>query len=317
MSAYVLGKDHLEYLTSKRYYKNLKESKNYCSEEKIVTLKDNLQRYLDNNGFSKEVIGALCLTSFKNEIDSDCREHCNYIYFWIVHTLINVLKKEEKISNIIDTINGISQAFVETHKCKCNFSKNFNKDNFNKIKAVHDYFNDYAYINEKLNESRNLCDETYKNYLETTYSVYETAYKDCISHNSQTYCSELKEKIPKFNENKLQLLSCEKTEQEIIHSPPGRGYDLDSEEVRETSFSESTPTTSIFLSIFLPFLGICFFLLYKFTPFGSWMKNNIVKKSTVKSYLNKIRTHDLRGYNSGSDQIHFEDGQFNLNYLSS
>ncbi|SBT02736.1 PIR Superfamily Protein [Plasmodium ovale curtisi] len=54
-----------------------------------------------------------------------------------------------------------------------------------------------------------------------------------------------------------------------------------------------------------------------FTPFGSWMKNNIVKKSTVKSYLNKIRTHDLRGYNSGSDQIHFEDGQFNLNYHSS
>ncbi|SBT02457.1 PIR Superfamily Protein, partial [Plasmodium ovale curtisi] len=125
------------------------------------------------------------------------------------------------------------------------------------------------------------------------------------------------EKVPKFNENKLQLLSCEKTEQEIIHSPPGRDYDLDLEEVRETSFSESTPTTSIFLSIFLPFLGICFFLLYKFTPFGSWMKNNIVQKSTVKSYLNKIRTHDLRGYNSGSDQIHFEDGQFNLNYLSS
>ncbi|SBT73802.1 PIR protein [Plasmodium ovale] len=314
MSAYVLGKDHLEYLTSKRYYMNLKESKNYCSEEKIFTLKDNLHRHLDNNEFSKEIIGALCITSFKNEIGSDCKEHCNYIYFWIVNTLINVLNKEENFSNIIDTINGISQAFVETHKCKCNFSKNLNKDNFNKIKAVHDYFNDYTYINGKLNESNNLCDGAYKNYLETTYSVYETAYNDCIPHNSQPYCTELKEKVPKFNGNKLQPLNCEKTEQENFYSPSEGRHDLDSEDVTERTFGESSTTSAIFISIFLPFLGVFFFLLHKFTPFGSWMQNNIVKKNIVKSYLNKIRTHDLRGYNSGSDQIHFEDGQFNLNY---
>ncbi|SBT56228.1 PIR Superfamily Protein [Plasmodium ovale wallikeri] len=102
------------------------------------------------------------------------------------------------------------------------------------------------------------------------------------------------EKVPKFNENKLQLLSCEKTEQEIVHSPPGDGY-LDSENVTERTFGESATTSAIFFSIFLPFLGIFFFLLHKFTPFGSWIQNNLLKNSIIKSYLNKIRTHDLRG----------------------
>ncbi|SBT57168.1 PIR Superfamily Protein [Plasmodium ovale wallikeri] len=159
----------------------------------IFTLKIELDGLIHTGNFSKEVISASCLTSFKNDIDSNSRVHCNYINFWIVHALINVLNKEEHFSNIIDTIKGFSQAFVEIYKCKCNFSKTFNNNNFNKIKAVHDYFNDYTYINGKLNESSNLFDEAYKRYLEKKINVYETACNERIQRNTQSYCDELKE----------------------------------------------------------------------------------------------------------------------------
>lgn len=130
------------------------------------------------------------------------------------------------------------------------------------MKIVYDYLKDYKTLESNLQFDNVMCDQDYKEHLEKASSNYEQVYSECVTNNPQPYCPTHHKMLPNFNEQKLKPLNCEKTDVKLDYPPSGT-YELELEDVLETSDGETTPTSAIFFSIFLPFLGICFFLLYK------------------------------------------------------
>ncbi|SBT84948.1 PIR protein [Plasmodium ovale] len=315
MATYVLGNTHLKRLPSNKCYEYLEVSGYFC-DKYANSYKSQLKEKIKIDEYTNDFVNSLCKISFSYEGTTDCTEYCNCLYFKIGDTLYNVLNKGNDFSNIIQILNSISAEIRENRKCKCSFLENIGKHDFNKMKIVYDYLKDYKTLESNLQFDNVMCDQDYKEHLEKASSNYEQVYSECVTNNPQPYCPTHHKMLPNFNEQKLKPLNCEKTDVKLDYPPSGT-YELELEDVLETSDGETTPTSAIFFSIFLPFLGICFFLLYKFTLFGPWIQNKVLNKSIKTSCLNEIRTYNIRGYNFDHDQINFEGEQINLNYQSS
>ncbi|SBT73524.1 Plasmodium vivax Vir protein, putative, partial [Plasmodium ovale] len=259
---YILKKEDLIRLQSNRDYQNLKAESYHCDDKDAVSLKSQLYESI-NHDIYNEIINALCKVSFINKDNSDCKETCDKFYLWIGNILFNELKKDNDFSNIIQILNKLSLKFLETHKCSCNFYNNMNKSDFNKVKNVYDYIVDYSSIDDKLKLSDKLCDKGYKAYLDERANIYEEVYSDCLTSSSHAYCSVALQIIPKFYDKKLTALTCTVDEDLLkLDNSFESQYNMESTEYSESTTSK-LKSFGIFISLFFPFLGITFYLLYK------------------------------------------------------
>ncbi|SBT85465.1 PIR protein [Plasmodium malariae] len=281
-------------LPSKNYYKkSFNPSNDYClHEEKITETQSQLNNYDKDN--VDNLLKALCFISFTNEDSEDCKVKCHYMYYWIGSILLKMLKEENSFSNLIEILNNGLKHISGFNKCKCEFFKG-NKENFKKMKIVHDYCLDHEIFQQTLSLNNNLCDSEFKAYLEEAVSTYESVYDNCNSGKPEHYCSELRKHVPDCFKSKLSNLKCD-----IGDTSEQKGlYRLNSDLIVERRTTNNLSTfnfSHILMSVTIPLVGVVFicFFLYKFTPLVPWIKMHLLRKKSIRRNSDDINIQDIR-----------------------
>ncbi|SBS82477.1 PIR Superfamily Protein [Plasmodium ovale curtisi] len=312
------GKEELESLPSKRYYKILESVGYYCLHNDIDSLEEQLNKNFHSNDISRMLVKALCETSFKAKDSDECKERCQYLYVWIANTLYHNLKNRSDFSKVTNILSDILRASTTSGNCYCDI-RGISEENSNKIKAAYDYYKDYESIYKTLNFHSYPCKPEYKQYLDNTFSMYEEVYTDCKS-KVQNYCTNFIKFIPNFLNTHLPSITCKTIEGDSQSQYIGA---LESSTVHDSVFLEETPTSTaistsnIITSIFLPIgMLLIFSLLYNFSPFGSWIRKHMGMKKTIKHYLNDITGEELVEHDYKEDEINGKRTRFKVAYHS-
>ncbi|SBS97398.1 PIR Superfamily Protein, partial [Plasmodium malariae] len=262
----VLQENFIQSLPSKIYYrKNFESNDDYCihfeDEEKFQKKKTEIYKNEKIKSIADKLMRPLCYVAFTNE-GEECKEKCRNLYYWLGNELFNKLEGDS-FSEVIGMLNDVSNVLSGSGKCKCNFFKDIKKENFEKMKIVHDYCKDHESIESTLKLYINKCDNNFNDYLLKVTSAYEEVY-NCTNTKTEPYCSELKNHVTSCLNKKLSSLKCEIKEvstEDKASSQYNTDY-IDPEYVRYASIFTSS---QIFLYLVLPFIGILLigFLLYK------------------------------------------------------
>ncbi|SBT55446.1 PIR Superfamily Protein [Plasmodium ovale wallikeri] len=297
-------------LPSRKLYENLYWGKYKADEyKKCDSLANSFRKYNDIDDFCMDIRGNL--KNFHSlKIDSTFKDYtCQFLNIWIHYHLS---AKKIEYSDVFTYINSYFLEFYDsTNQCTYNFYSVPEVD-FEKLKTLFDYALDYSYINYYVNQYP--CTKANEEYINKRRSIYEQFNRECISSNTKIYCNPLKSLISAHYKNdKLLDLKCKTVIDssssrdqghldgssfqtgELGSEPLGQGRDSTFGNVHQTGLgvqselAEATPPlvdSNIIMSLLFPLIGIVpLFILYKFTPFGSWINSFIPRKRKILSKI--------------------------------
>ncbi|SBS99398.1 PIR Superfamily Protein [Plasmodium malariae] len=315
----VLQENFIQSLPSKIYYRqNFDKELVYCLqfEDDNKFLEKRSEIY--NNGKIKSItdklMRPLCYVAFTNE-GHECNKQCRNLYYWLGNELFNKLE-DDSFSEVIRILNDVLNVLSGDGKCKCKFFKNIKKENFEKMKIVSDYCEDYETIESTLRAHNNTCDKNFSDYLDNVTKIYDEVYQ-CALKNSETYCTELKKHVTSCLNKKLSSLKCEI--KEVSTEDKGRSqYNTDYMDPEYVRYASILSSSQILLYFVLPFIGILFigFLLYKFTPIWLWIQTRVLKKKLIRRNLDDMDKLELAEYTYEKGKSNVSKRQLNVGYYA-
>ncbi|SBS89373.1 PIR Superfamily Protein [Plasmodium ovale curtisi] len=303
--------DFLNYLTSTNCYNYLDNIyKNRGNKDKCEKLKNDFQRYPQIYDFCMSLTGNLGnFDKLKSDglFDGD---RCRYLNLWINDRLIG-MRLDTKSMDYTSIIGKIIILFTDfkmyEKNCYYDFHLIDGKD-YTKVRKLYNYIMDYGIIKFYANGEYNYeCNTKNVDYIKDGVNAYNDIKRDCAQNNQKYYCIAMRDFEKVNNKDDLLKLQCKKIKSEFpseiertdqlrqgqrtfqgaYHSAGSQvqGNRMES----ETPDSHALSTFEIVMSLFFPFLGLfaIFFILYKFTPFGSWLDSNVLKKKKISHNLNE------------------------------
>ncbi|SBT58717.1 PIR Superfamily Protein [Plasmodium ovale wallikeri] len=340
--------DDMYYLPSIRNYYHFD---NYKYEElgNIQTCK-NIQKELnDYIGIEK-----LCtiITGILNQFDKKWvnplfdDDHCAVFDYWMYYKLFNNVKKLSGDKNISEFIVKLLKSRTEdlkTDTCSINQTLGV-EDYFNKTKMLYDYALDYSTIKLKLQNPNSQCSQQYNDYIHKHSENYKTIKGECTNGSEKLYCKLLEKLKKKSDEEifpllrpcKLKLTTSSYEDKEIQDEEDGQFHGRvesygnyqaekysrsESVMIGQTSLDPlkeqtSTHSNSLPMAIAFPFFGISFilFILYKFTPFGTWLNATFLKKKNIRHYLEEEDIDNLIEQTSNPPNISTQNDEHSVSY---
>ncbi|SBT73819.1 PIR protein [Plasmodium ovale] len=303
--------DFLNYLTSTNRYKYFDDYyRHHGNEDKCEKLKNDFQTYPQIYDFCRSLTGNL--DNF-DKLKSDGLfgdDRCRYLNFWINDRLIGMGldMKSRDFPRIIGKIIDLFTDFKMYEK-NCNYDfYHIHSDDYKKMRKLYNYIMDYEIIKYYTNGENNYeCNTKNVDYIKDGINAYNDIKRDCEQNNQKYYCIAMRDFEKLGNKDDLLKLQCKKIKSEFPsegahkdqlqqgqHDSQGayhsEGLHVQGNRMEsETSDSHSLSAFEIVMSLFFPFLGlICiFFILYKFTPFGSWLNSNVLRKKKISHNLHE------------------------------
>ncbi|SCN12007.1 PIR protein [Plasmodium malariae] len=315
----VLQESFIQSVPSNRYYRtNFESNVDYCSwfdeKREFSETRSKLNSYEKIRNVADKLMNALCHVAFTLE-GKKCNEQCHNLYYWLGNKLLLNKLGENSFSVVIGILQDVSNIIREPGKCKCDFFKNINTKDFEKMKIVHDYCKDHEEIKNTLELNKKACDSKFNEYLVKATGEYEKIY-ECTQGNAESYCKELKKHVPSCFEKKLSHLNCEikQVPAENLGTSHYNTTILDPEYVINVSAFSSS---QIFLFFVLPFIGIFFigFVLYKFTPIVLWIHTKVLKKKSIRRNLDEMDILELTEYTNEQRKSNLGRKQLNVAFM--
>ncbi|SBT83028.1 PIR protein [Plasmodium ovale] len=303
--------DFLNYLTSTNCYNYLDNIyKNRGNKDKCEKLKNDFQRYPQIYDFCMSLTGNL--DNF-NKLKSDGLfddDRCRYLNFWIYDRLegMGLDTKSMDHPSIIGKIIILFNNFKMYEKnCNYDFHLIDGKD-YTKMRKLYNYIMDYGIIKYYANGENNYeCNTKNVDYIKDGINAYNDIKRDCAQNNQKYYCIAMRDFEKVNNKDDLLKLQCKKIKSEFPseiartdhlrqgqHAFEGAYHSVGSQVKgsrmeSETPDSHSLSASEIVMSLLFPFLGLLaiFFILYKFTPFGSWLDSNVLRKKKISHNLHE------------------------------
>ncbi|SBS90456.1 PIR Superfamily Protein [Plasmodium ovale curtisi] len=283
--ANILTKKDIERLPSIKYYSKFDAFVNFCTED-IDSLKQKLLQYFGGDNVANKIVNALCNTAFINSGNPECTERCEYLFYWIGNKLFSNGINVNLFSQISDVLNSLLEKEGSRSKCKCNFSyPDLSKEKFKDIEVAYFYYKDYEEIQQRLSFYNESCEQDYKIYIDKCSEKYNNVYDTCKG-SDEKHCNILKKVVPNFFNTKFSILTCNVADV---------GAQIEDPQIEEFELDENpgSPALMILICILLPLLGTVFFLLYKFTPFGWWIRSYLIKKKIIQRNVHEEASVDL------------------------
>ncbi|CAG9474505.1 unnamed protein product [Plasmodium vivax] len=220
-------------------------------------------------------------------------EGCHFLNYWMNNNVKNILVSGKLLDFLVKILEN-------TH-IKGKFDENLCKDSIKEIDiSVLNNVKDLIKLYENLYFSILKEDEnTPVNcaQLGKCYELYKTKVKLCRGDTNEDFCYELEKFIINYNKNMRNEVSCTGIPNRLPYI-----YGI-------SSATDTLITSSVTLAV-----TSVLFMIYKFTPFGTWIRRHILKKNKIKSNLNekniKIQ-HDSDDY-----QRKMICNQYNMQYQS-
>ncbi|SBS93265.1 PIR Superfamily Protein [Plasmodium ovale curtisi] len=250
---------------------------------------------------------------------TDKNERCKYLNFWFYYQIWKrFISHREKIytTSIISKLTyvwGIINYRVNNDKCTDIYHENIPLETWKEMKDLHDYFKNYDTI-EKDILHRDRC-QSYKNYVEYNDVLYKKHYNECCvssNKNIENYfnCDE------RFNpSNLLSKFKCEHKDLALeVNSQKAVALKEEGQTDNSLMSSDMNPVVTVSCTIFVLF----FFLLimYKFTPFGSWLHKRLQQNRIIKYHLHKEETHESLEHEYEIYSRNNENGAHSIGYSS-
>ncbi|SBT74278.1 Plasmodium vivax Vir protein, putative [Plasmodium ovale] len=254
-------------------------------------------------------------------------KNCEYLNYWTYDKLINnnfnVDKNNLSKSKIIGDVTTLWNVYSDFYR-NCQLKKiNMSAGHFQYMKQLHDYAQNYLSIKEKRCFGKKSCKACYCTYINDVINVYTAVQEECQSPEGKELCTFFhaieQEKNPKIL---LQEMKCnEESVDEFL--PVGHqfsmGHDdggtMDREDDLGNSL-EGSPSRAA-LNAGLSILGISvisFFLMYKFTPFQSWLNTVTRRLNRNKYFVVKEENNEILSYSSETEDANLQNNELNLSY---
>ncbi|SBT72897.1 PIR protein [Plasmodium ovale] len=253
---------------------------------------------------------------------------CNYFNYWLGDQISRINNSSSNVTQIGQAFNMAYIAFVK-NSCSCQTEK-FRKDNFSHMKMFFDFSENLEAIDLKEDGFNTLFGGFYCDYINKAVNKYnEIIENDSCKENSCTYYDELQGFKEKYNTHyislngkcsgRIQCIKKTKMEFESTCTPlPDKSSRLgDAQEpLHQEEDSKHMSKANAMITLFCTILSICFllFCLYKFTPFGSWLRPKIFRKKRVLDDLQDDEQQFLNGNVNGN--INFNNSRYNIAYHS-
>ncbi|KMZ96043.1 hypothetical protein PVNG_05981 [Plasmodium vivax North Korean] len=205
--------DRLRLLRTKYNYKNFDEESGTCEGVHFYpAAKEELNDFGGFPQISDKIFKAVCYVyneSKTGKIDDDI---CKSLYFWLGNTLINNLNKTELFSEVIIKLFERLNEYENGKICKIPHIS-MHENDFQKIKLIFDYSQDYVNYSLDLATFYRPCNEKYKNQLTTYVDNYKQLYKECkLKNQTHSYCAEFLKYYDAKKHDDLYYWSCNLTE---------------------------------------------------------------------------------------------------------
>ncbi|SBT53028.1 PIR Superfamily Protein [Plasmodium ovale wallikeri] len=194
-----------------------------------------------------------------------------------------------------------------------------NKDLMEKLKNLHELYHNLNTFIINNDSSTN----TYCNYVDTSAQKYMNYEEHCKIPSNKQFCNEIKSfrtyyygYLASFShcpEAKLDLPDF-LTQNKEIRNPGYGSYSLEDGEVDDgvsTEFNQLRTNILISFSIII-IIPLIYFILHKFTPFGSSLRNYLQRKNRIRNIFNEFTNKFLR--KSENNEINSENRTYNISY---
>ncbi|SBS91669.1 PIR Superfamily Protein [Plasmodium ovale curtisi] len=231
---------------------------------------------------------------------------CKYFNLWIYEHLSSIYTNmnETDASSTIQKIIPIWTKFNLKDNCTMEFISFIGYPQYKKMKELYDYALNYKYLLLGTDKDKLKCTTEENAYIKDSISLYEEVKQDCSTNRSEKkYCVVLDDIHKKYPNGELSTLQCHEIKDSLsnpsIETEPEMDFEMKSLRVQDSvpgidgiqSASTSASSDNVVAGIF-PVLGIPLisFILYKFTPFGTWFKDRLQR--------NKIFEHNIQEHGS-------------------
>ncbi|SBT36722.1 PIR Superfamily Protein [Plasmodium ovale wallikeri] len=269
-----------------RYFKNYRYDLN-GDHIKCDELQDKLEkRHSSIEKLCLELTGILQNFDKLKITSLSDNDHCSVVIYWMYDNLFSDIidkKVHENIKEIIGNINNIWDNFKGSKECA--FQGNLtDRDTFNKIKSLYYYALDYESIVLQQQNKHFTCTKEFSEYVNFYVQTYNKIKSECEQKTDEEYCTVLEtihKKRKKEDLSKLEpCIPLANEEPEAGNKMEDHREQEEDEAESEFPYIQSTSGSNAGISVVLPVLGILLIscVFYKFTPIGSWLRSNILKK---------------------------------------
>ncbi|SBS89523.1 PIR Superfamily Protein [Plasmodium ovale curtisi] len=305
-------KKQITYDTVDKFYLNNTSTNMSFAEKAALSPIDDIKSKCDSiltNNNSSNNFNILCLTLlsyFKlSKIPGSSKnpdDYCGYANYWLNNKVRNNNGElEEYASNFFEIFS--SSAYMDFIPSECKkYIYNLGEDKFKKMKILFTYYNDYNNfrMNKKIKPNLSCT------YAQNCANIYKDNIIKCSTFEDD-FCTKLKE----FKNTLMQELKSPgicTAEQEIILSIDRTMAESSSQKGSE----EPTQASTISASTFGTTMGVplVLLLLYKFTPFGSWLSPQI---GNIKNRFN-ISDNEQNDSLFNYSELNSSNEQYNVPY---
>ncbi|SBT73468.1 Plasmodium vivax Vir protein, putative [Plasmodium ovale] len=245
---------------------------------------------------------------------------CKYLNLWIYEHLSSIYSNmnEADASSTIQKIIPIWTKFNSKNNCPMEFISFIGYSQYyKKMKELYDYALNYKYLLLGIDKDKLKCTTEENAYIEESITLYDEVKRDCSTNRSEKdYCVVIDDIHEAYSKGELSTLKCHEIKESL------------SDLSEETDFvpgiggigSASTQSSSdnVVVGIF-PVLGIPLisFVLYKFTPFGTWFKDRLQRNKIFEHNIHEDSSHELseNGFLHSNDES--ESFMNHIGYLPS
>ncbi|SBT52552.1 PIR Superfamily Protein [Plasmodium ovale wallikeri] len=273
------------------------------------------------------------LNYIKKEKTNDNLDYLStYLFYWIHDNVtqfkIDLKSKYKDAMDILHSECNIIKTKIGISDNVCNlWDYKIDIENINKKKAFFEFFDDYETMREEITSSEGGDCNKYFDYIFDIAKIYKDFNTLCESDNncnkfyiSSQYpnpqvllglssCSEIAD--TKGLSSELALLSSP-----VVPLDAFSGSLLSPVEQRNPPNFEYYHTIII---VVLSFFGIILmsFLIYRLTPIGPWIYNQVFKKKLIRNYFNGEDSQEFLEHTSDSLDTNSQKMDYNLRYYPS
>ncbi|SBT79049.1 PIR protein [Plasmodium ovale] len=263
---------------------------------------------------------AFCHVYYMKSMMSSYEHRWNYLFYWTGFNAFKNVKNSALFRDVMNILKGIKKKFDGIDINDYDIS-NIDEDKFNSLKIIYDYFQNFEDIKRAISQPTYLCSAKYKSYIEDGFNEYQKIESACTS-SSESYCSIFKDIKQRFSDVILTKLECprvrgaelvDRGQSATIQGQQGLASELQGRQgthmgILDASVGSGAGTSSndnTTVAIIFPFLGILlsFFILYKFTPFGPWLRTHVLWKKIIRSGTDEGETQELLTHTYNSENI--------------
>ncbi|SBT56977.1 PIR Superfamily Protein [Plasmodium ovale wallikeri] len=280
----------------------------YAALSPIHDIKSKCESILTNNN-SNHNFNILCLTLlsyFKLSTNPGSSKnpdnYCGYANYWLNNKVRkNNGELEEYASNFFEVFS--SSAYIDFVGSECKkYIYNLGEDKFKKMNILFTYYNDYnKFLMNKMSKPDLSC-----TYAQNCATIYKDNIMKCSTLEDE-FCTKLRDFKDTLMEQLKSLRICA-AQQELILSIDRTMAESSSQKQSE----ESTPASTISASTFGTTMGVplILLLLYKFTPFGSWLSPQIGNIKNRFNIADNEQNESLFNYS----ELNSSNEQYNVPY---